>query len=104
MVFHKCTLTSVARPGYEQPTEAKAHGAAGRVHMLINMSNTWCVRCKHSAKDFQSFGISSFVFTKIPGRVFDEGIFFWYHTICFVNSETETPFPGILIAYVNENV
>ena len=27
MVFHKCTLTSVASPGYEQPTEAKAYMA-----------------------------------------------------------------------------
>ena len=27
MVFHKCTLTSVAHPGYGQPTEAKAYMA-----------------------------------------------------------------------------
>ena len=27
MVFHKCTLISVASPGYEQPTEAKAYMA-----------------------------------------------------------------------------
>ena len=94
MVFHKCTLTSVASPGYGQPTKAKAYMARRGAFTRLSI---WASHDILDVNIVPRISKVSVFFILCPPR-FQDGYLMKRFLLDIMQCILLTPFPGILIA------